>query len=270
MEVSGRERTPYLILNTKNMKWNAELYDDKHAFVFQYGESVLELLDIKPGERILDLGCGTGHLTNKIKDQGAEVTGIDASEDMIAKAKESFPGFTFLVADAADFHFDEPFDAVFSNAVLHWVHKADEAIKCVYDSLKPGGRFVAEMGGKGNNAHIMAALKRVLEKYGHADLAKKKMWYFPSLGEYTTRLENAGFRVTFAAHFDRPTLLQDGRTGVAKWLNMFGPTYFEGIEQTEKEHILAEITDILEPNYNKDGNWYIDYVRLRFVAVKEL
>jgi len=252
------------------MKWNAELYDSKHDFVFQYGESVLELLDIKPGERILDLGCGTGHLTNKIKDHGAEVTGIDASGDMIAKAKESFPGINFLVADAADFHFDEPFDAVFSNAVLHWVHKADEAIKCVYDSLKPGGRFVAEMGGRGNNAHIMAALKHVLVKHGHADRAKKKMWYFPSLGEYTTSLENAGFRVTFAVHFDRPTLLKDGREGVAKWLEMFGLTYFEGIEQTEKEQILTEITDIVEPNYNKDGEWHIDYVRLRFVAVKEM
>jgi trans-aconitate methyltransferase len=251
------------------MKWNAELYDDKHAFVFQYGESVLELLDIKPGERILDLGCGTGYLTDKIKDHGAEVTGIDASEDMVAKAKDSFPGVTFRVADAGDFNFDEPFDAVFSNAVLHWVHKADEAIKCVYDCLKPGGRFVAEMGGKGNNASIMAALRQTLEKYGHADLAKKKMWYFPSLGEYTTKLENAGFRVTFAVHFDRATLLNDGREGVAKWLDMFGTAYFEGIEQTEKEQILTEITDIVEPNFNKDGLWYIDYVRLRFVAVKE-
>ncbi|HZY40293.1 MAG TPA: methyltransferase domain-containing protein [Mucilaginibacter sp.] len=252
------------------MKWNAELYDSKHDFVFQYGESVVELLDIKPGERILDLGCGTGHLTNKIKERGADVTGIDASEDMIAKAKESFPEIDFQVADAIDFHFDEPFDAVFSNAVLHWVHKADEAIKCVYDSLKPGGRFVAEMGGKGNNAHVLAALRQTLEKYGHAELAKRKMWYFPSLGDYTTRLENAGFRVTFAVHFDRATLLKDGREGVAKWLDMFGSSFFEGIDQTEKEQILTEITDMVEPYYNQNGDWYIDYVRLRFVAVKEM
>jgi len=251
------------------MKWNAELYDSKCDFVFQYGESVLELLDVKPGERILDLGCGTAHLTNKVKDHGAEVIGIDASEDMVAKAKESFRSIDFRVADAADFHFDEPFDAVFSNAVLHWVHKADEAIKCVYDSLKPGGRFVAEMGGKGNNARVMKALRQMLGKYGHADLAKRKMWYFPSLGDYTTRLENAGFRVTFAVHFDRATLLKDGRDGVAKWLEMFGSTFFEGIEQAEREQILAEITDIVEPYYNKNGDWYIDYVRLRFVAVKE-
>jgi trans-aconitate methyltransferase len=252
------------------MKWNAELYDDKHAFVFQYGESVLELLDIKPGERILDLGCGTGHLTNEIKNLGAEVIGIDASAEMVARAAKTYPDIDFRVADAADFHFDEKFDAVFSNAVLHWVHKADEAINCVFDSLKPGGRFVAEMGGKGNNAHILATTRQVLKKHGYPQLANKKPWYFPSLGAYTTKLENAGFRVTSAMHFDRPTLLQDGRLGVAKWLTMFGDTFFDGIDETEKEQIVAEITDIVEPNYNKDGDWYIDYVRLRFVAVKEM
>ncbi len=242
------------------MKWNAELYDDKHAFVFQYGESVLELLEIKPGERILDLGCGTGHLTNEIKNNGAEVIGVDASADMIAKAVKTYPGIDFRVADAADFHFDEPFDAVFSNAVLHWVHKADDAIKCVYGSLKAGGRFVAEMGGKGNNAHILAATEQVLKKHGYPRLGKRKPWYFPSLGDYTTRLENAGFRVTSAIHFDRPTLLQDGRDGVARWLNMFGDTFFEGIDEAEQEQIVAEITDLLEPYYNNNG-------RLRFVAV---
>src|ERR1700712_4104683 len=110
---------------TKAMKWNAELYDDKHAFVSQYGESVLELLDVKPGERILDLGCGTGHLANEIKNHGAEVIGIDASAEMVEKASKSYPGIDFKVADATNFHFDEKFDAVFSNATLHWVHKAD-------------------------------------------------------------------------------------------------------------------------------------------------
>ena len=253
-----------------NMKWDAELYDTKHDFVFQYGENVLELLEVKPGERILDLGCGTGHLTNKIKGLGAVVTGIDASGNMIAKAKESFPEINFTVADAADFHFDKPFDAVFSNAVLHWIKDQDGMMDSVYKSLKPSGRFVAEMGGHGNNAHVMAALRLVLGKHGYTDLSNKNTWYFPSLGGYTTKLENAGFRVTFAIHFDRPTLLKDGREGVAKWLNMFGPAYFEGIEQTEKKQILEEITDLVEPHYNCSGDWYADYVRLRFIAVKEI
>ncbi|ASU32724.1 class I SAM-dependent methyltransferase [Mucilaginibacter xinganensis] len=251
------------------MKWNAELYDDKHAFVFQYGESVLELLDVKPGEQILDLGCGTGPLTKQIKELGAEVTGIDASAEMIEKAAKEFPDVDFKVADGANFHFNRKFDAVFSNAALHWMHAADDVIKCVYDSLETGGRFVAEMGGKGNMAHMIAATQQVLEKYGYHQLAQRKLWYFPSLSEYSSKLEARGFRVTYAIHFDRPTLLQDGRLGVTKWLNMFGDTYFEGIKGDEQQQILSEITDLLEPHYNKDGQWFSDYTRLRFIAVKE-
>jgi len=251
------------------MKWNAELYDDKHAFVFQYGESVLELLDVKAGETILDLGCGTGHLTKKISDLGAEVTGIDASAEMIEKAEKDFPGVDFKVADGANFHFNRSFDAVFSNAALHWMHRADDVIKCVYDSLKHGGRFVAEMGGKGNNAQFIAATQQVLEQHGYPALGQVRPWYFPSVAEYATKLEARGFRVTYAVHFDRPTLLQDGRQGVAKWLTMFGSAFFAGIPAEEVKQILEEITDIVEPVANKNGEWYADYVRLRFVAVKE-
>ena len=224
------------------MKWNAELYDDKHSFVFEYGENVLELLDVKKRERILDLGCGTGHLTQRIHERGGVVTGIDSSPDMIWQAKETYHDVDFEVADGTDFHFEKPFDAVFSNATLHWIMDADAAIKCVYENLKPGGRFVAEMGGKGNMGILISATQKVLTAHGYTKLAEKQQWYFPSLGEYTSKLEAAGFRVTFAAHFDRDTLLQDGRQGVAKWLNMFGPIYFEGIAQAEKEQILSEIT----------------------------
>jgi trans-aconitate methyltransferase len=250
------------------MKWNAELYDDKHSFVFEYGENVLELLDVKRRERVLDLGCGTGHLTQQIHERGGVVTGIDSSPEMIWQAKETYHDVDFEVADGTDFHFEKPFDAVFSNATLHWILDADAAIKSVYNSLKPGGRFVAEMGGKGNMGKIVAATQKVLTEHGYTNLAEKQQWYFPSLGEYTSKLEAHGFRVTFAAHFDRDTLLQDGRQGVAKWLNMFAPVYFEGIAPAEKEQILNEITDILEPDYKKDGQWYADYKRLRFIAIK--
>ena len=250
------------------MKWNAALYDDKHSFVFEYGENVLELLDVQKGERILDLGCGTGHLAQQIHERGGIVTGIDASPDMIWQAKETYHDVDFEVADGANFHFDKAFDAVFSNATLHWILDADAVIKCIYDSLKPSGRFVAEMGGKGNMDQIVAATQKVLNAHGYNRQAELKQWYFPSLSEYTTRLEAQGFRVTFAAHFDRPTLLQGGREGVGKWLNMFGPVFFEGIAPAEKEQILNEITDILEPDYNKDGQWYADYKRLRFIAIK--
>ena len=251
------------------MKWNAELYDDKHAFVFQYGENVLELLDIKPGEHILDLGCGTGYLTDQIAVKGAVATGIDYSPEMIKKAEQTYPSINFGVADAGNFSFAEPFDAIFSNAALHWVKNQDDMMKSVYDNLKPGGRFVAEMGGKGNVAHMVGATKTVLEKHGYTYNEALNPWHFPSLGEYTCRLEQHGFRVTFAAHFDRPTLLQDGHLGVSKWLNMFGASFFAGIPADKLQLILNEITALLEPFYNKDGQWFADYKRLRFIAVKE-
>jgi trans-aconitate methyltransferase len=252
------------------MQWNAELYDDKHSFVFEYGENVLELLDVKRKERVLDLGCGTGHLTQRIQERGGIVTGIDSSPEMIKLAKETYPNVDFEVADGADFSFEKPFDAVFSNATLHWILNPDAAIKCVYQSLKSGGRFVAEMGGKGNVQKMIAATQQVLKKRGHAAMSENKLWYFPSLGEYTTKLEAQGFRVTFAAHFDRETLLQGEREGVAKWLKMFGPTFFKGVDETEIDPILEEITDLLEADYSDDdGNWHADYKRLRFIAIKE-
>jgi trans-aconitate methyltransferase len=255
--------------NHKEMKWNAELYDDKHSFVFQYGESVLELLEVKPGERILDLGCGTGHLTKQIQEQGAEVIGIDASPEMIEKARESYADIPFEVADARNFHFDEPFDAVFTNATLHWIHDTHGVIKSVYNVLKPGGRFVGEFGGKGNNQLMIAATATVLKKYGYAKGNNINPWYYPSTAEYATKLEAHGFRVTFTTHFDRPTLLQDGRKGVTIWFNMFGSSFFEGVPAAELPQILNEITDLLQPTCESDGQWYADYKRLRFIAIKE-
>jgi len=252
------------------MKWNAELYDQKHAFVYQYGESVLELLDVQPGERILDLGCGTGYLTQQINDLGADVVGIDYSPEMIRKAKETYPEVSFSVANASSFGFTEPFDAIFSNAALHWVKDHDAMMKCAYHNLKPGGRFVAEMGGKGNVQQLIAATKQVLLKYGYNQQAETAIWRFPSLGEYTCELESHGFRVTFAAHFDRPTALQDGDESVAKWIAMFGEQYFEGVPSDQKQLMLKEITEILRPVYYKDGTWYSDYKRLRFTAVKQI
>ncbi|RFZ82271.1 class I SAM-dependent methyltransferase [Mucilaginibacter terrenus] len=251
------------------MKWNAELYDQKHAFVYQFGENVLELLAAQPGERVLDLGCGTGYLTDQIRIQGANVIGADASPEMIKKAKETYPEVDFVVADGTNFHFDEKFDAVFSNATLHWIKKADAAIKCVYDSLKPGGRFVAEMGGKGNVQHLIAATRQVLRKHGYHKQAETEIWYFPSLADYTSRLEAQGFRVTYASHFDRKTPLQDGDQGVAKWISMFAPLYLVGVPKEEKQQLLEEVTALLEPIYNENGQWYADYVRLRFIAVKQ-
>jgi trans-aconitate methyltransferase len=252
------------------MKWNAELYDQKHAFVYQFGENVLEVLDAKAGEHILDIGCGTGYLTQQIQNAGAIVKGTDYSANMIAQAKVSYPNVNFEVADAGNFDEAEKYDAVFSNAALHWIKNQDGMMQSVYKSLKPGGRFVAEMGGKGNVGKLIAATKQVLNQHGYHEQAKTQVWYFPSLGEYASRLEKHGFRVTMARHFDRKTPLQDGDEGVAKWITMFAPLYLVGIPKEEKEQMLAEVTALLEPEYNENGQWYADYKRLRFIAVKEI
>ncbi|MEX8548218.1 MAG: trans-aconitate 2-methyltransferase [Mucilaginibacter sp.] len=253
------------------MKWNAELYDQKHDFVFKYGENVLDLLEPKPGEKILDLGCGSGYLTNAIREASAEVLGIDSSAEMIAKAKQSYPQTDFKVADATDLGFDASFIAIFSNAVLHWI-KAEDQLKmmhAVFMALKPGGRFVAEMGGKGNVGWMISTLRKVLIQQGYQQQAEMDYLFFPSVGEYATLLEKAGFKVSYAAHFDRETLLQDQAEGVKKWLTMFASDFFIGIKEAHRQQILEEITQQLQPYYQRNGEWYADYKRLRFIAYKE-
>lgn len=252
-----------------NDQWNAQLYDNKHAFVFQFGEDVLSLLAPKEGENILDLGCGTGYLTQQIAEAGANVIGIDNSPAMIAQAQQQYPTVEFEVKDGSNFHFDTPFDAVFSNATLHWISQKEKVIDCVYESLKPGGRFVAEFGGKGNVGKIVNSIRKILRDTGFHQHAAIDFWYFPSVGEYTTLLENRGFRVTFAAHFDRETKLNDQQNGVIDWIEMFGSTFFEGISASEKAGILMKVKDDLQPTCFREGNWFADYKRLRIVAVKE-
>ncbi len=241
-------------------KWDAAGYQARYSFVFKYGEGVVELLDPKPGERILDLGCGSGQLTAKIAEAGAIVQGIDQSPEMIAKARENYPEIKFEVADATSFVLDSPVDAVFSNAVLHWVKNASGAIECIYKALKPGGRFVMEMGGRGNTKALLGAVRDVA---GEIDLP----WFYPSIGEYSTLLERAGFEVRFATLFDRPTVVE-GENGLDDWLVMFGGKMFAGISEERKREIRKSVADKLRPRFFKDGNWTIDYRRLRVVAVK--
>lgn len=253
------------------MKWNAELYDQKHNFVYQYGEDVLSLLEPKVGESILDLGCGSGFLTNEIREQGAQVLGVDSSAEMIEKAKKSFPETEFKVINATDLGFDASFNAVFSNAVLHWIKAEDqpEMMDAVFKALKPGGRFVAEMGGKGNVGRMISTLRKILIQYGYPQQAEMDYLFFPSVGAYTSMLEKAGFRVMYAAHFDRETLLQDQAEGVKKWITMFASDFFIGVKEAYQPQILNELAEQLQPFYEKNGEWYADYKRLRFIAVKE-
>src|SRR5277367_806312 len=182
---------------------------------------LLELLDAQPGERVLDLGCGTGTMAAQIAETGAIVTGTDRSAEMIRQAREKYPALKFTVMDARELEFAGPFDAVFSNAALHWIKEPELVIEGIASCLGPGGRFVAEFGGKGNIGTLIAACESAWKNSAPTEKMPNP-WYFPSLAEYAGLLEKHGFEVTFASLFDRPTPLEDGERGLQNFLEMFG------------------------------------------------
>jgi trans-aconitate methyltransferase len=241
--------------------WDAARYQDKHSFVWRFGASLLEVLAPQPGERILDVGCGTGQLTSEIARSGAHVVGLDYSEDMLAEARKNFPDLTFVLGDASAFSFREPFDAVFSNAVLHWVKNANGAVESIARALRPGGRFVAEFGGQGNIAIVQAVLRTVLGP--GAD--QQSPWYYPSIGEYAPILEKHGLEVRNASLFDRPTPLE-GENGMESWLWMFTQTYLRSFTPERAAEIVRQLVDSLRPSLYRGGVWTVDYRRLRVVA----
>jgi trans-aconitate methyltransferase len=194
--------------------WNPDLYDGKHDFVSEYGIEVLKLLNPQKDEVILDLGCGTGDLTGRIAELSREVVGVDSSPDMIKRAREKYPSVAFITGDARDFFIDRAFDAVFSNAVLHWVPEAEVTIRNINRHLKLGGRFVAEFGGKGCIQKIINELVTVLNEQGIGYPAINDVLYYPSISEYSALLERNGFEVTYALLFDRPTALRGGYEGL--------------------------------------------------------
>jgi trans-aconitate 2-methyltransferase len=247
-------------------KWNANLYNDKHSFVYAYGASLIDILNPKVNERILDLGCGSGELTALINERSEDVVGMDKSVEMISKAKTQFPLCKFKVGDASRFNFDVPFDAIFSNAALHWVTNYNEAITCMYRNLKKGGRIVLEFGGKDNVKKITTQLRKSLLKRGYRKQAELKLWYFPSIGEYTIALESVGFLVSSAQWYARPTELADDKTGIKDWLQMFCKPFFVEVDNLDVSDILTEVQEFLRSDLYVDGKWFADYKRIRIVA----
>ena len=221
------------------------------------------------GERILDLGCGTGHLTNQIATAGAEVVGIDKSTTMIEEARRLYPDLRFEIAEGTDFHFEQPFDAVFSNAAIHWMKDQPSVARCIWEALKPGGRFVAEFGGKRNIHAIRTALADAVKKAGAEVSFEPFARYYPSIGEYATLLEAQGFRVGLASHFDRPTKLEEGEQGMRNWLLTFADNIIESLPADKREEVMAAVAQKLKPDLFREGSWFADYKRLRIVAFKQ-
>lgn len=244
--------------------WDPAIYARNARFVSDLGAPVLELLAPKTGERILDLGCGDGVLTKKLVDLGCEVVAIDSSAAQVNAATTL--GLDARLMDAETLPFAEEFDAVFSNAVLHWIKRADPMISAVHRSLKPGGRFVAECGGFGCVDNIRMALVGAMNRRG-IDGEALVPWYFPTPGDYGTRLERAGFRVDSIALIPRPTPLPGDIVG---WLETFALSFLQALPEDARTGYLHDVRDVLEPQLrDSTGTWIADYVRLRFAATKD-
>lgn len=240
--------------------WNAEGYAKNARFVTELGAPVLGLLDPQPGERILDVGCGDGVLTKKIADLGCAVVGVDSSPEFVTSARKL--GLEVLEQDAAQMEFNHCFDAVFSNAALHWMKDADTVIERVARALRPGGRFVAEMGGHGCVRIIRSALIEELDRRGYDGRAAMP-WYFPTVEDYGTRLGTAGFEVAYIALIPRPTPLPD----IMGWLTTFCVGVAALLPSVEREDYLACVRERIRPDLcDANGTWTADYVRLRFQA----
>jgi trans-aconitate methyltransferase len=285
-------------------QWNPAEYDAKHAFVYEKAKGLVELLAPKPGERILDLGCGTGALTAEIATRGAEVMGVDRSEEMIAQARKKFPALQFEVLDARELRVNMGqvdarswsatgdkadgtsktnkaarveqarevgrlgFDAVFSNAVLHWIPEAEEVIAGVAQVLKPGGRFVAEFGGKGNIQKLVAGFQRAFTVLGMRPPAAVSPWFYPSVAEYAGLLEKHGLEVREASLFNRPTALEEGERGLENWIRVFRRTFVEKMGEAKAQRWIREVERQCRSEQFHDGSWVLDYRRLRIAAWK--
>lgn len=252
--------------NRSAQEWNATRYRQNARFVSDLGQPIFDLLNPQPGERILDLGCGDGALTEKLVAAGARVTGVDASPDMVSAANAR--GLDARLMDAYSLEFHSEFDAAFSNAAMHWMKRDPDAVlDGISRALKPGGRFASEMGGHGCVAAIVVALCATLENYGIDDSRSVVPWYFPTPDEYRRRLERAGFHVQSMALIPRPTPLP---TGIRGWLETFAIPFTKTVSPEKRPAFLDEVTERLRPVLcDSEGNWTADYMRLRFLARRE-
>ena len=243
-------------------EWNATNYNNHADFVSKLAMPVVELLDPKDGEYILDVGCGEGSLAVEIEKFGANVLAIDLSEDMVEKTKQK--GIEAYVMSATDIEYADKFDAIFSNATLHWVLDPKLALEQFYKALKDDGRVVAEFGGEGNIKALISAIKRVFDN--HSEFGEfNNPWYFPSIKTYKKMVEEVGFKVVSMESIKRDTKIDD----ISNWLDIFANGIIKDLNKRAQDVFKKEVRDILKPIlYTDEKGWVVDYVRLRFKAVK--
>ena len=243
--------------------WEKEKYEKNARFVSDYGKELIEWLNPKKDEYILDLGCGDGVLTKEISKYGCKVLGLDGSQKFVEATRKL--GVDAIQGDAQNMNFENKFDAIFSNAALHWMTNPDKVLEGVSKALKKGGRFVVEMGCKGNVEKIENAMFEVARRHNFKAV---KCWFFPTEKEETELLNKYGLKVKRMISFSRPTLLP---TGIKGWLQTFSAPAFVNIPKEMHEKLIDEIAEKVEKELEKNENGQIlaDYVRLRFEAVKE-
>ncbi len=258
---NGRDMTNPKRQSPIPQRWQAAQYARDGHFVSELAEDVFAWLAPQKGERILDLGCGDGRLTARIAASGAQVLGVDISEDLLAAARDR--GLSVQRMDGEALSFDREFDAVFSNAALHWMTRPERVIAGVARALRPGGRFVAEFGGHGNVAAIITAMRAVARLKG-GDETLAGPWFFPTPEHYAELLTQQGFQVERIGLFPRPTPLD---RGLRAWLRLFRQPFFDQFPPEKRAEVLAEVESLLRPVLcDAAGNWTADYVRLRVCA----
>ncbi len=249
-----------------NISWDAGRYSSGFSFVHEYGSQMIDMIE-QPAETVIDLGCGSGALTAELARRGFRTIGIDSSPEMLAQARQSYPDISFIEDDATRFTVREKVDAVFSNAVFHWIDKDRQCamLSAVAAALKDGGQLVFEMGGRGNNAIIHSTLSEAFARHGYG---YRMPFYFPSIREYATLLEEAGMEPVYAVLFPRMTPL-NGEDGLRDWINMFLKTPLGEIrDENERTAVIEEAVDGMRSSLLAGGRWYADYVRLRMKAIR--
>jgi trans-aconitate methyltransferase len=245
------------------MEWNSALYDKKHDFVAEYGKGLLAFLPDRKEQTILDLGCGTGTLTAQLASLGSKVMGVDASRNMIDKAKEQYGNLEFRVCDALALPFEAEWDVVFSNAVFHWISDHDALLAGIHKALKPQGLLVCEFGAKGNIVSVEKGFAEACGEYGF-DYAPK--FNFPTTEYFGKLLETNGFIIDKIYDYDRPTVLKDGDQGMVNWMKQFFASEMSVMEEDTRTAVLKKAEDLTRDTLWDGKEWVADYRRLRVIA----